>query len=210
MRRTGVRLSSVLAKLHPDVIVLDLRMPEHEGMEGLDLCRGNLSETKILVLTANVNPDNLRDAMTAGAAGYLTKQTSGKELCRAVITVHRGGSVVPPTPAVKMPDETSPKAAGDLPRHPSLSARERSIVRLLSRGLTDNRSPATVRLTAHRAVRPRECPEEDRPVGPCGDRQVGNNSLDLLIASAARRQRESTSDRVAGSRLHGDHRCHRR
>ncbi len=107
-------------------------------MEGLDLCRGNLSETKILVLTANVNPDNLRDAMTAGAAGYLTKQTSGKELCRAVITVHRGGSVVPPTPAVKMPDETSPKAAGDLPRHPSLSARERSIVRLLSRGLTDN------------------------------------------------------------------------
>lgn len=125
-------------ELHPDVILLDLRMPEHGGMEALDHCRENLPETKILVLTANVNPDNLRDAMTVGAAGYLTKQTSGKELCRAVMAVHRGGSVVPPALGPRMPEEESARADGDLPQPPGLSARERSIVRLLSRGLTDN------------------------------------------------------------------------
>lgn len=123
-------------ELHPDVIVLDLRMSDG-GMETLHLCRENLPEVKILVLTANVNRANMRDAMAAGAAGYLTKQAGGEKLRRAVIDVHRGESVVPPTLVAQVPEEGSAKAPQDIPRDPGLSARERSIVRLLCLGLTD-------------------------------------------------------------------------
>ena len=125
-------------ELRPDVIVLDLRMPEHGGMEALDVCAKNLPETEILVLTANENPENLRDAMAAGAAGYLTKQTCGEELCDAVITVHRGGSVVAPSIAAQPLDESAAESRAErgLP-WPSLTVRERRIVRLLSKGLTD-------------------------------------------------------------------------
>ncbi len=124
--------------LRPDVIVLDLRMSGHGGMEALDSCREQLPEVKVLVLTANENPDNLRAAIAAGAAGYLTKQTRGEELCEAVLEVHRGGLVVAPSLANQLLSESAPRSDGPQAERPTLTARQRAIVRLLSAGLTDD------------------------------------------------------------------------
>jgi DNA-binding NarL/FixJ family response regulator len=126
-------------ELRPDVIVLDLRMSGHGGMEALDVSRHELPEVKILVLTANENPDNLRAAIAAGAAGYLTKQIRGEELCEAVLTVDRGGLVVAPSLAAHLvPGDGGVTRGDESTLRPALSARQRAIVRLVSMGLTDN------------------------------------------------------------------------
>lgn len=119
----------------PDVVVLDLRLAEHGGMEVLDLFALRLPAIKILILTANENPDNVRAALSAGASGYLTKEIGGKKLCEAVIAVHRGETVLAPASveraaAAAQRDVTSAEPA-------ELTARERQVVRLLSKGYTD-------------------------------------------------------------------------
>lgn len=119
----------------PDVVVLDLRMAEHGGMEALDRFAERLPAVKTVILTANANPENVRAAISAGASGYLTKEVGGRELCEAVLAVHRGRTVLAPAPVERA-------AAGDRREDPSaglpdLTARERRVVRLLGAGKTD-------------------------------------------------------------------------
>lgn len=127
----GVEGFELARELTPDVVVLDLRMPEHGGMEALELCTRHLPETKVLILTANENPSNLQAAMAAGASGFLTKGVEGSVLRDAVIAVHSGGEVLAPALAAQL--RRSP-TGGD---RPELTPRERRVVRLLSRGSTD-------------------------------------------------------------------------
>jgi DNA-binding NarL/FixJ family response regulator len=131
----GLEAFELARELEPDVVVLDLRMAEHGGMETLDLYAEHLPSARTLILTANENPNNLRAAISAGACGYLTKETGGEQLREAVLAVHRGETVLSPELAERAAatePETVP--AGDLP---VLTARERRVVRLLSVGLTD-------------------------------------------------------------------------
>ena len=115
----GRQALSRARELHPDVVLLDLRMPGHGGMEALDAFRDQLPEVRVLVLTANESADSRRAAIDAGAAGYLTKQTSEAKLCEAVLTV--AGS----------------RAVGRRAERSLLTARQRAVVRWLSTGLTD-------------------------------------------------------------------------
>ncbi len=125
-------------ELHPDVVLLDLGMPEHGGMEALYAYRRELPEARVLVLTANENPEVLLDAVTAGAVGYLTKRATVEELCEAVVAVHHGGSVVTPCLAAHLMREYAAASRGEAsPLRPRLTGRERTIVHLVSRGLTD-------------------------------------------------------------------------
>ena len=124
-------------ELRPDVLMLDLRMGTHGGMEALDACREEIPEVKVLVLTANENPDNLRSAMAAGAAGYLTKQTTGDDLCEAVLTVGGGGLVVAPSLVDSLAADDAEQSETERTALLALTARQRAIVRLLSSGLTD-------------------------------------------------------------------------
>ena len=93
----GVQAVARARELRPDILMLDLRMSAHGGMEALDACRSEVPEVKVLVLTANENPDNLRSAIAAGAAGFLTKRTRADDLCAAVLTVADGGFVLAPS-----------------------------------------------------------------------------------------------------------------
>jgi DNA-binding NarL/FixJ family response regulator len=125
-------------RLRADLVVLDLRMSGQGGMQALDAFREHLPEVRVLVLTANENPDNLRAAIAAGAAGYLTKQSPVEELNEAVIKVARGGLVVAPSLADKLlsegASEDDPAGSGD---QPALTGRQRIVVRLVSSGMTD-------------------------------------------------------------------------
>jgi DNA-binding NarL/FixJ family response regulator len=107
-------------------------------MQALDAFREHLPEVRVLVLTANENPDNLRAAIAAGAAGYLSKQSPVEELNEAVIKVARGGLVVAPSLADKLlsegASEDDPAGSGD---QPALTGRQRIVVRLVSSGMTD-------------------------------------------------------------------------
>jgi len=133
----GVEAVSRARELRPDVLMLDLRMGAHGGMEALDACRTEVPEVKVLVLTANENPDNLRSAIAAGAAGFLTKRTSAGDLCEAVLAVAGGGFVLAPS-LVGSLEEVAPGPPGaERTGVLALTARQRKLVMLLSDGLTD-------------------------------------------------------------------------
>jgi len=124
-------------ELRPDVLILDLRMGDHGGMEALDACRELNSEVKVLVLTANENPDNLHSAIAAGATGYLTKQATGGDLSSAVLAVAAGSRVVAPSLVGSLATNDVERSADERAALRTLTARQRAVVRLLSAGLTD-------------------------------------------------------------------------
>jgi DNA-binding NarL/FixJ family response regulator len=135
----GITALELARELKPDVMVLDLRMPGLGGAVVLERLRAELPEIRALVMTANESPESLLDAIAAGAAGYLSKRTTGEELRQAVITTHGGGSVITPELAGHLLREFSGNARGEGSSvRPLLAARELEILRLVADGLTDN------------------------------------------------------------------------
>jgi len=131
----GLRLAR---ELQPDVVILDLRMPEMGGMTVLERLRPEAPDAKVLVVTATEKAQPLLEAVSAGASGYLTKRCTREELRQAVITVHGGGSMISPALASVLIQEYSRTRGGE----PStvralLGARDQEILRLVAQGHTD-------------------------------------------------------------------------
>ena len=135
----GVAAMELARRLEPDVIVLDLRMPGLGGPVVLERLRAELPQIHALVMTANESPEGLLDAVAAGAAGYLSKRTTGEELRQAVITTYGGGSVITPELAGHLLREFSASARGEGSSvRPLLATRELDILRGVADGLTDS------------------------------------------------------------------------
>ena len=134
----GVEALRLAHELRPDVVLLDLHMPEMGGMMVLERLREEAPESRALVMTASEKAETLLAAVSAGAAGYITKRSSRQELCNAVITVHGGGSVIAPHLAghlLRQYQRASKGETEDLRNQ--LSARELEVLRLVAQGLTD-------------------------------------------------------------------------
>jgi DNA-binding NarL/FixJ family response regulator len=131
----GLRMAR---ELRPDVVLLDLRMPEGGGIALLERLREELPETRALVVTASEKAETLLDAVAAGAAGYVTKRVSARELRHAVVTVYSGGSIITPTLAGHLLREYSQVSRGE-PMHvrPLLGQREQEVLKLVAQGCTD-------------------------------------------------------------------------
>src|ERR1700733_8099155 len=84
-------------ELRPDVLLIDLHMPELGGIMGLERLRTELPATHCIVFTASEKGASLLAAISAGARGYLTKRATAEELRSAVLTVNGGGSGVSPS-----------------------------------------------------------------------------------------------------------------
>ena len=78
----------------PDVLVLDLHMPDCGGIAVLERLREAGARARVLMMTASESPESLLDAVSAGAQGYITKRSTGEEVRQAVITTHGDGSVI--------------------------------------------------------------------------------------------------------------------
>jgi DNA-binding NarL/FixJ family response regulator len=131
----GLRLAR---ELQPDVVILDLRMPEMGGMTVLERLRTEAPDAKVLVVTATEKAQPLLDAVTAGAAGYLTKRCTREELRQAVITVYGGGSIIAPALAGHLLKEYSRASRGETSHvRPLLGEREHEVLRLVATGSTD-------------------------------------------------------------------------
>jgi DNA-binding NarL/FixJ family response regulator len=130
----GRALLSVAPGLKPDVIVLDLSMPELNGMEaGLQL-RRLLPRTKVVVLTMNEDPDIPREALRHWASGYLLKKSAGSELIKAIREVLRGRTYVTPKVAQQLREGfvRDPRR-----KHKRvLTSRQREVLLLLAEGRT--------------------------------------------------------------------------
>ncbi|MEE9592528.1 MAG: response regulator transcription factor [Thermoplasmata archaeon] len=133
-------------ELKPDVILMDLRMPELDGVEAMRRIGAENAEVKFLVLTTYDNDENIFRAIEAGAKGYLLKDTSREELFRAVRAVHRGESLLQPGVAAKLLDRFA-----QLSRHTSdadaLSAREVEVLQLMAKGAANKEIATTLSLS---------------------------------------------------------------
>ena len=148
----GLEALRMAHELRPDVVLLDLHMPEMGGMMVLERLRTELPDTRCLVVTASEKAETLLAAVSAGASGYITKRSSRRELCDAVITVYGGGSVIAPHLTGHLLRQYRKAAVGDTEDlRNALTAREQEVLRLVAKGLTDRQiageiyvSPRTV------------------------------------------------------------------
>jgi DNA-binding NarL/FixJ family response regulator len=122
----------VLAKrLQPDVILLDLLMPRKSGYDALPELAEVAPEAKVLVISSQAAPSSVRQALSAGAAGYLPKRASDGELVTAIRSVVRGSGYVDPDLGAQL------VVSNGTPALEPLSDRERDVLHLLALGYTN-------------------------------------------------------------------------
>ncbi|RFC70735.1 response regulator transcription factor [Streptomyces sp. AcE210] len=126
--------------LRPDVAVLDVRLPDGDGISVCRELRSQMPELACLMLTSFDDEEALLDAIMAGASGYVLKQIKGSDLVSAVRTVASGQSMLDPATTARLMRSlrTDPDATPELaPELAGLSPRERDILALIGDGLTN-------------------------------------------------------------------------
>lgn len=135
---TGVEAVALTLEHRPDVVVLDIQMPELSGVEAARQIKAQAPEVGVLVLTAYDDDPYVFAMLQAGASGYVLKNAPSDELVRAVRTVARGGSALDPVISAKvMAQLAGGKPAGAQAAVEGLTERELEVLRLAAKGHTN-------------------------------------------------------------------------
>ncbi len=122
--------------LKPDVAILDVRLPDGDGVSVCRDLRSSMPELKVIMLTSYSDDEALFEAILAGASGYLLKQILGSDLVTGVRTVAAGGSLLDPTAATAVMERLR-RAAEPAGPVATLSEQERTVLELIGEGLTN-------------------------------------------------------------------------
>jgi two-component system, NarL family, response regulator NreC len=133
----GIEALEMTEQTHPDLILMDINMPNMSGIEMLQQLRANQNATKVLMLTVHEDDGLLKKAIRAGASGYLVKRAAESDLINAIRTVMQGDMYVHPSMTRALLKDLVPaplsKTAGDN----TLTHREIEILRMVARGYTN-------------------------------------------------------------------------
>jgi DNA-binding NarL/FixJ family response regulator len=133
----GSEVPGLVSRLRPDVVLMDVRMPDVDGIATTRHLTTALAEPpRVLVLTTFGNDGHVYDALRAGATGFLLKRARPAEIVRAVRTVACGDSLLFPA-AVRDLVATRGRSRGDALRSARLTEREGEVLRLMARGLSN-------------------------------------------------------------------------
>jgi DNA-binding NarL/FixJ family response regulator len=134
----GRQALDLVRQLKPDVVLMDIAMPMLNGIHATEQIHRERRCTQVLILTYHENEDYIRQALAAGASGFLLKDTSATELIRAIRSVHRGESIL--SPAVTRLVIEDYLRWGDIqPKNTSngLTPRENEVLQLIAEGNTN-------------------------------------------------------------------------
>ncbi|MER6998416.1 response regulator transcription factor [Streptomyces sp. NPDC000410] len=135
---TGAEAVSVVRELRPDVVLMDVRMPEIDGIRATEQILSTLeSPPRIVVVTTFENDAYVYDALRAGAAGFLLKRAAAEDLVSAVRLVARSDSLLYPAAVRGLAAEHSRRSPAAPPWAARLTEREADVLRLMATGLTN-------------------------------------------------------------------------
>jgi DNA-binding NarL/FixJ family response regulator len=137
---TGREAVSLARQVTPDVVLMDVRMPDLDGIAATRELSGAVPEAKVLVLTTFEQDDYIFGALSAGASGFLLKRTRPEELVAGVRTIASGESLLSPSVTSRVIERLARQPVPDGtpdPRIEQLTPREREVLGLLARGLAN-------------------------------------------------------------------------
>ncbi|MGK7946894.1 MAG: response regulator [Microcystaceae cyanobacterium] len=134
----GKEALTQVAQLHPDVVLMDVRMPFTDGVSGTRQICQQFPTTRVLMLTTFDDQEYVTQALQAGASGYLLKDTPFEELTQAIALVHKGYTQIGPGLATQVLTQPTPKTQPEeMEMWIALSQREKEIVRLVAQGYSN-------------------------------------------------------------------------
>ena len=148
--RNGHEAIAVFQQQQPDVTLMDLRMPEMEGVPAITVICKEFPNARIIVLTTYDTDEEIYRGLRAGAKGYLLKDSEPEELLTAIRSVNRGQQYIPPNVAAKLVQRMT---------GPELSDRELEVLQLIGQGMSNqeistalNISESTVKTHVNRIL----------------------------------------------------------
>lgn len=133
--RTGRDAQRQVAQINPDVVLMDIAMPDLNGIEAAQLIHAKCPAVRIVMLSMHATAEYVYRAFEAGARGYLLKEAAVVEVIAAVRTVHAGKQYLSPALAESVPGAATGYARGPVD---SLSTRERQVLQLVVEGHTSS------------------------------------------------------------------------
>jgi NarL family two-component system response regulator LiaR len=147
--RNGNEGVELVDSLNPDVVLMDLMMPQMDGLEATRQITEKHPVTHVLVLTSFIADEKVFPAIKAGARGYLLKDTGSKELIDAIRKVHRGEPSLAPEIAQKVLSEIRQPASGEQPTPEPLTERELQVLKLVAQGWSNKQIASELNISLH-------------------------------------------------------------
>lgn len=134
-----------VSKIHPDVVLMDIRLPGISGIEACEEISKNYPETKVIMLTSYAEDEMLFSAIRSGASGYVLKQISAEDLVHAIESVGRGEALLDPAVTQRVFQEVRRAVKEEeASAFANLSQQERHVLLLVSEGKTNREIAKTL------------------------------------------------------------------
>jgi DNA-binding NarL/FixJ family response regulator len=134
---SGQEALKLANELQPELVLLDINMPDLDGIEVTRRLKTVVPEARVLIITVHEDDSLLQEAIKAGAAGYIVKRAVESELIDAIRAVRRGDIYIHPTMTRALLRDISPRTPAQEPPIEALTPRELDVLRLIAKGCTN-------------------------------------------------------------------------